>query len=108
MQIGLGLVAGLMLAEIIVGEQALVRDGEANLALGGMSEPLLALVGGFSAGVIHMVLNSIVNALRRAFGAERDDGEQRAARMATYAQGRTDAGVAEPAARRRSDVQPLP
>ena len=72
MQVGLGLVAGLMLAEIVGGEQALGSGGDTSAAFGGMSEPLLALLGGFSAGVIHMVLNSIVNAMRRAFGYERE------------------------------------
>lgn len=76
MQVGLGLVAGLMLAEIIGGEQALATGGDTTVAFGGMSEPLLALLGGFSAGVIHMVLNSIVNAIRRAFGREHRDSPQ--------------------------------
>jgi hypothetical protein len=73
MQVGLGVVAGLMLAEIIAGEQALGETADSSGAFGGMSEPLLALLGGFSARIIHMVLNNIVNALRRAFGDVRGE-----------------------------------
>lgn len=70
MHICLGIVAGLMLAEIIAVEQVLMQGEDAGSPFGGMSEPLLALLGGFSAGVIHMVLDSIVNALKRALTPE--------------------------------------
>ncbi|WP_187431343.1 hypothetical protein ROLI_026940 [Roseobacter fucihabitans] len=73
MQIGLGVVAGLMLAEIIGSEQVLVEGSDTGAGFGGMSDTLLALLGGFSASVIHMVLNSIVNALKRAFDYTPDE-----------------------------------
>ncbi len=56
-RIGLGLVSGLMLAELI--PQA---KGEVVL-----ERPLLALLGGFSASVVHQILQRMVDALQSFF-----------------------------------------
>ena len=108
MQVGLGVVAGLMLSEILGGEQALVPGGEMNAAFGGMSEPLLALLGGFSAGVIHMVLNTIVNAIRRAFGHEHDGLDQRDPSQQKLATRQWGASGSEPDMASRSRKPPIP
>ena len=106
MQVGLGVVAGLMLAEIIGGEQALVQNPDGSAAFGGMSEPLLALLGGFSAGVIHIVLNSIVNALKRAFGAGRGERDSRDLRMSRDLSIGAEDAAALAAALRQADAEP--
>lgn len=70
MRIGLGVVAGLILAEI-VNSEGVLTEGRLDAdqpVLPLISEPLLALIGGFSATVLHMVMTSIVDAFRRAFG----------------------------------------
>jgi hypothetical protein len=57
-RIGLGLVSGLMLAELIPQGQGSGADVE---------RPLLALLGGFSAAVVHRVLDRLVSALESVF-----------------------------------------
>ncbi len=106
MQVGLGLVAGLMLAEIIGGEEAISAGGDAGAVFGGASEPLLALLGGFSAGVIHLVLNSIVNAIKRALGHEDRGQDQRELTQLTLAS--LQPGVASSGTpSRRSETTPM-
>lgn len=107
MQVGLGLVAGLILSEIIGGEGALVADADGAVSLNGFSEPLLALLGGFSAGVIHMVLNSIVNALRRAFGEDPHGRDPRALPQQTPAQNRIVEDITSNQTPRQPETQPI-
>ena len=57
-RIGLGLVSGLMLAELIP---------QAHGAGPVLERPLLALLGGFSAAVVHRILNRLVGALESVF-----------------------------------------
>jgi len=59
-RIGLGLVSGLMLAELIP------QDGGTKL----LERPLLALLGGFSAAVVHRILKRLVDAVESVFLAE--------------------------------------
>jgi hypothetical protein len=60
-RIGLGLISGLMLAELIPQPQG----GETTLA-----RPLLALLGGFSAAVVYRILARLVDALGSVFVPE--------------------------------------
>ena len=71
MRIGLGVIAGLILAEIVGSEHVIVgADTTVNTPkIPVISDPLLALIGGFSATVLHMIMSSIVEAFRRAFNA---------------------------------------
>lgn len=66
MRIALGIVAGLVLSEIVQ-TSAAVPQGGAAIASGGIAEPLLALVGGFSARVLHLVITRIVSAVESTF-----------------------------------------
>lgn len=62
MKVGLGIVAGLTLTEIF----------QASASIGGevsSSDALLALVGGFSAGLLHVALSRTVNAFKSIFAA---------------------------------------
>jgi hypothetical protein len=59
-RIGLGLVSGLMLAELIP------QDGGTKL----LERPLLALLGGFSAAVVHRILKRLVDGVESVFLAE--------------------------------------
>lgn len=68
MRLGLGIVAGLVLAELVRPMSRAASDEiltAADLPL--FTDPLLALVGGFSATVLHLILTAIVDAFRRAF-----------------------------------------
>lgn len=65
MRLGLGIVAGLVLSEL-VRPSSTIPDTDAS-ALPVLTDPLLALVGGFSATVLHLILTGIVEAFRRAF-----------------------------------------
>jgi len=60
MKVGLGIVAGLALTEIFQ-TSASSPDGSAA------SPALLALVGGFSAGLLHIALSRLVNAVKSIF-----------------------------------------
>ncbi len=60
LQIGLGVVAGLILTEI-------VQTGAEGAADGTFKGPLVALAGGFSAGLLHVVLSRVVKAIRNIF-----------------------------------------
>lgn len=73
-RIGLGLVAGLMLAVMIP-----VHAGADASAL---AKPLLALLGGFSAGLVHRVLDRLVEAVESLFEGSRHDMQQRQAELA--------------------------
>jgi hypothetical protein len=59
LQIGLGVVAGLILTEIV---QTGTSTPEASF-----KGPLVALAGGFSAGLLHVVLSRVVKAIRNIF-----------------------------------------
>jgi hypothetical protein len=63
-RIGLGLISGLMLAELIPQVQ---NSGT------GFERPLLALLGGFSASVVHRILERLVSALESIFIPGRKD-----------------------------------
>ncbi len=73
-RIGLGLVAGLMLAVMIP-----VHGGPDAPAL---AKPLLALLGGFSAGFVHRVLDRLVETMESLFEGSRHDLRQRQAELA--------------------------
>jgi hypothetical protein len=60
LQIGLGVMAGVVLTEI-------VQTGGVGSEPTSTAEPLVALAGGFSAGLLHMVLSRVVNAIRNIF-----------------------------------------
>lgn len=60
MKIGLGIVAGVALTEIFQ-TSASVSDGATS------SVALIALVGGFSAGLLHVALSRMVNAVKSIF-----------------------------------------
>ena len=60
LQIGLGVVAGIVLTEI-------VQTGAPGPGAGSVKEPLVALAGGFSAGLLHVVLSRVVKAIRNIF-----------------------------------------
>ena len=72
MQIGLGVVAGLILSEIVASERVVAEGGVFGSDIPTISAPLLALVGGFSASVLHMVMTALVDAFRRVF--QQDSG----------------------------------
>jgi hypothetical protein len=59
LQIGLGVVAGIVLTEIV---QTGTSTPEASF-----KGPLVALAGGFSAGLLHVVLSRVVKAIRNIF-----------------------------------------
>ena len=63
MRIVLGLIAGLLLSEIVRTEPTGVADRTAGV----LAEPLLALVGGFSARLVHLVVTRIVTAIEHTF-----------------------------------------
>jgi hypothetical protein len=60
LQIGLGVVAGIILTEI-------VQTGAPGPGESSVKEPLVALAGGFSAGLLHVVLSRVVKAIRNIF-----------------------------------------
>ena len=68
MRIGLGVVAGLVLSEIVQtdphqgGESAALAAGSSVIA-----QPLLALIGGFSARLLHLIVGRLVGAVESAF-----------------------------------------
>ncbi len=62
MKVGLGIVAGLALTEIFQASATTPGDGGDS-----SSVALLALVGGFSAGLLHIALSSTVNAVKSIF-----------------------------------------
>jgi hypothetical protein len=64
-RIGLGVVAGLLLSVLVP------IDAGANAAT--MTKPLLALLGGFSAGLVHRVLNRLVDTVESLFQGDRRD-----------------------------------
>lgn len=111
MRIALGLVAGLVLAEIVGPEQS----GATAATGSSMAEPLLALVGGFSARLVHLVVTRIVTAVEHTFEppvSRPQAGARTSAR--TGAQrgpvrpGRSGAGEArpaQPAGRERAEGQ---
>jgi hypothetical protein len=61
LQIGLGVVAGIVLTEIV--QTGAPGPGDT----GSIKEPLVALAGGFSAGLLHVVLSRVVKAIRNIF-----------------------------------------
>lgn len=61
-RIGLGLVAGLMLAVLIPLE---AKNGES------IARPVLALLGGFSVQLVHLILQRLVDAVRFMFDGDR-------------------------------------
>lgn len=65
MRLGLGIVAGLVLSELVRPSSAISATDASALPV--LTDPLLALVGGFSATVLHLILSGIVEAFRRAF-----------------------------------------
>lgn len=70
MRIGLGVIAGLILSELIATDAGLgasaaaATEGERPPLI---TEPLIALAGGFSAGLLHTVVTRFVSALQSAF-----------------------------------------
>lgn len=60
LQIGLGVVAGIILTEI-------VQTGTDPTGEAAFKGPLVALAGGFSAGLLHVVLSRVVKAIRNIF-----------------------------------------
>jgi hypothetical protein len=60
LQIGLGVVAGIVLTEI-------VQTGAPGQDPTSVKAPLVALAGGFSAGLLHVVLSRVVKAIRNIF-----------------------------------------
>lgn len=62
MRIGLGLVAGLTLSELVTTGRD-IGGSEGFL----MAEPILALIGGFSARLLHMIVNRLIAAVETAF-----------------------------------------
>lgn len=60
LQIGLGVVAGIILTEI-------VQTGAPATDTSSVKAPLVALAGGFSAGLLHVVLSRVVKAIRNIF-----------------------------------------
>ena len=63
MRIGLGLVAGLVLSEVVKTDPSAGSLGDRTM----IAEPLLAMVGGFSAGVLHLVVTRLVSAIESTF-----------------------------------------
>jgi hypothetical protein len=60
LQIGLGIVAGIVLTEIV--QTGAPAPGETSI-----KEPLIALAGGFSAGLLHVILSRVVKTIRNFF-----------------------------------------
>jgi hypothetical protein len=73
-RIGLGLVAGLMLSVMI----PIHGSGDAPA----LTKPLLAVLGGFSAGLVHRVLDRLVETMESLFEGSRRDQQLRQAEMA--------------------------
>ncbi len=72
-QILLGMIAGLLLATVVPIEQYLEathEDGSASLQLHGFGQPLLALLGGFSASVVYVVLERLGVAVTSLFRSD--------------------------------------
>jgi hypothetical protein len=65
----LGMAAGLILAELLP-----LGDGGDD-AVSSLARPAMALLGGFSAGVVHSVLSRVVAALEALFSGEGEDHE---------------------------------
>ena len=115
MRIGLGVVAGLILSEIVGGERVLAGDrGEpGSMAMPLISDPLLALIGGFSATVLHMVMTSVVEGFRRAFAPtqglrlKEETYEALLGRLMLLGEGMT-APKSQGASLASSDSRPLP
>ncbi len=70
-RISLGLVAGLMLAVLV----PLHAPGEQGQTL---EKPLVALLGGFSAGLVHQILQRLVDTVTSVFEGDRRGQQQRA------------------------------
>lgn len=84
-RIALGLTAGLMLAELIPIQDA---GGASPSPL--MGKPLLALLGGFSASLVHRVLAKLVDTVESLFTG---DPRDRVAALETAARARTTAAT---------------
>lgn len=63
MRITLGLVSGLVLSELVRTGPATAADQTSSV----IAEPLLALVGGFSARLVHLVVTRIVTSIEHTF-----------------------------------------
>jgi hypothetical protein len=68
-RIALGIIAGLMLAQLIPGEhlESSSGDGAAGPHHVGLAKPLLAVLGGFSASLVHMILERLVDTVESLF-----------------------------------------
>lgn len=103
MRIALGLVAGLVLSEIVGTETTRgAEPGSGTM----MTAPLLALAGGFSARLVHLVVTRIVSAIEHTFepSAARHQGARgRGARPAAAGGAGRKANSREAAAKAREE-----
>lgn len=95
-RIALGIIAGLMLAQLIPGEQLPSGSGDKQQAATsvGLAKPLLAVLGGFSASLVHMILERLVDTVESLFR--------------TSPKAEVAAAGREPARRREADDSPRP
>jgi len=69
LQLVLGMISGVVLSQVIYGSHA-GSDGKPSLLL---QQPVLALAGGFSAPLVHRILNRLIVAAESMFGGNGDD-----------------------------------
>ncbi len=83
-KLALGVIAGLLLAELIpitampvdgAAAKGVVADGE-----GSMQKPVVALLGGFSASILYTILNWLTETMENLFGQNRRRTRERAVR----------------------------
>lgn len=86
-RMGLGIVAGLVLSEVVNAESAFGRTETAPQQM--FSGPLLALIGGFSANILHSVIQGITKTFRRAFRDEEEYALKANAQMLASANARS-------------------
>ncbi len=72
-KLALGIIAGLLLAELIPVSQVpidLANGASETTTQSTMQKPLIALVGGFSASILYTILNRLTETLENLFGSK--------------------------------------
>jgi hypothetical protein len=70
----MGLISGIVLSQLIYGAfvstASTAPGGSNNEILVGLGQPVLALLGGFSAELVHHILTRFINSIRNLFGSD--------------------------------------
>lgn len=67
MRIGLGVISGLLMAELIPVDELLQSEDQSKIKAVDLGKPMLALLGGFSANLVYTVLQRVVQTIQSLF-----------------------------------------